>query len=607
MKCSLFKPFQIDVNLVDISMDDRMIKKLNICLSLLLAVLFYLHVRREIPYQLLQLEHSQLFLGDMEHLLRSLHEIGGLAEWIGMGCIQFFALPHIGFLVFVLPAWLLFVWVSFILLRLGTSPVVATPLAAWTGIVQLALLFDYDYFWWGALALCLAVGYLFLLSFLRPTHWQAVLFVSGVPMVLWLLGPVVWVYAIGGIIVLFRKRNWISTALIPGILCVGIVFLCCHWGIISTLSDAVSPDFYTDALVKDAHWHLYAGWFVVLLALLAGRLLSRMVWKRNLVRLSVCLLGWAIPLAAFFQYGSTYRHSVNNDLWQLNHYAYEEDWDGLLDVLSDRPMNNYLYMNYANMALLQKGELGEKVFYYQPWGVNSLLLENTNSGFARMLMSDVYYAIGCIAESQRQAFEAQVVLPKSMGIQPMKRLVKTNLIFGHYPVAEKYLDLIGKSTLHKDWAERYRTFLYDDEAVEADPELGEKRRSLPKENQFVGFTGAQAGLMNVLKPDTENEKALLYLGLSFLLGKDLEAYRNFLERYGDSPFMEKLPSVLQQGIIVLLERQPEQWKHYRLSSQVMDMYAAFRGLYMQNARNPNLKNIMQRSFGHTLWYYLIFV
>lgn len=588
-------------------MNERKIKIVNICLSLLLAVLFYAKVKHKIPFQLLQLEHSHLFLGGTEDFLHSFQKIGGLVEWIGLWCIQFFALPIIGCLIFVLPAWLLFVTLAFLLRRTGTSSVIAMPLAVWTGVVQLALLFDYHFFWWGALALCLALGLLALVSLLRPSYSRTLLYILGIPVVAWLLGPVAWVYTAGGIIVFFQRKKWIATGVLPGALCATILSLCYYQGEIPTLSDALSPSFYTDALQKVTHWHHWAGWMVVILTLLAGILLSRITWKKEAVKWAVCLIGWAMPCVAFIQLGSMFRHDGNNDLWELNHYAYEEDWDRVLQILSNRPMNNYLYMNYANMALLQKGELGTKVFHYQPRGVRALLLEDASSGFARMLMSDVYYAIGCIAESQRHAFEAQVNLPLSMGIQTMKRLVKTNLIFGHYPVAEKYLNLIGKSTFHKDWAERHRVFLYNDEAVESDPEMGEKRRCLPKHNEFVGFTGAQAGLVNVLEPDTENDKALLYLGLSFLLAKDLDAFRNFLKQYSGSSLMEQLPPVLQQGVIVAFEQQPEVWERYRISPEVKDMYVSFRKFYMQNARQRNLKSLMNRSFGHTLWYYLIFV
>lgn len=53
--------------------------------------------------------------------------------------------------------------------------------------------------------------------------------------------------------------------------------------------------------------------------------------------------------------------------------------------------------------------------------------------------------------------------------------------------------------------------------------------------------------------------------------------------------------------------QPDKVKAYNVSSSVKEQYAQFMRQYAQNRQNPNLKNVMHRSFGHTVWYYLIFV
>lgn len=117
-------------------------------------------------------------------------------------------------------------------------------------------------------------------------------------------------------------------------------------------------------------------------------------------------------------------------------------------------------MNYANMALANKGELANRASHYYPKGMNSLLTTVNSTSTVRLMASDIHYTVGCIAEAQQHAFEAKITFPQSLGIQTLKRLVKTKLIYGHHEVAEKYLSLIAKTTLHKEWAQQYSKFLY---------------------------------------------------------------------------------------------------------------------------------------------------
>lgn len=41
----------------------------------------------------------------------------------------------------------------------------------------------------------------------------------------------------------------------------------------------------------------------------------------------------------------------------------------------------------------------------------------------------------------------------------LKRLVQTNLIYGAYPVAEKYIRILENTFYYKDWAKSQRKFL----------------------------------------------------------------------------------------------------------------------------------------------------
>ena len=579
-------------------------KIVNICISILFVVLLFWQVQVHLPYQLCQLEHTNLFIGDWDAFLASLQQMGGVVKWVGTWGIQFFDKPVWGVLMFLLPVWGLFAITACVLRRKGKSEGLWIPLAAWLAVAQLFSLYDFNFYWWGAMALCLALGILWVWSFLKPTWVRDVLFIVVIPFIAWWLGSVVLVYVLAGIGLFSKKKRWWQTILLPFMVYVGSIALIYWWSGCPSLKAAVSPSMYFEALLDLSFYHLGA-WGIAILVWGGCRFLP-VIEKKALV-VSIGVIGWVLPVYGLLQYGATFRNQSNIDLWRLNHYAYTENWDGILQFLAGKPMNNYLFMNYANMALAEKGELGNLAFNYSPRGINALMVNANSTGSIRMLASDVNYMVGCVAEAQQHAFEAQVTFPTSLGIQTMKRLVKTNLIFGHYAVAEKYLNLISKTTFHKEWADRYKMFLYNDAAVETDSELGEKRKSLSKQNRFSMFYGWQVELEDILVANPKNEKAMTYLGLSFLLNKDMEGFRHFLDKYYGTESLQQLPVVFQQGVIALFQQEKDKWENYHLSPQVVNLYSQYRDLYFKNQRQPNLKNIMARSFGYTFWYYLMFV
>lgn len=578
-------------------------KKFNVCMSLLFAALIGWQVQQHIPYQLCQLEHTNLFVADWDWFVPFLERTGGISRWLGTWGMQFFDETVMGSMAFAVPVVLLFVVMAGLMRNLGKSMSVWIPWATGVSVCQLLSLYDHNFYWSGALALTLALAGLWLVSlFKEPVRsW---LFLLGIPIVVWGLGASACIYVSAGIILFAKKEKWFATIVAPTAVFVSTIAIIHFTGIVANIRFILSPVCYYESISEMPIYH-WATWGVTLLCLLLARGVMYVSWKKPITGWAICCTGWLIPSALLVQMAGNFCNTSNQDIWRLNHHAYMEDWDAILNFVSDKPMNNYLSMNYANMALANKGELANRAFHYYPKGMNSLLTTVNSTGTVRLLASDIHYTVGCIAEAQQHAFEAQVTFPQSMGIQTMKRLVKTNLIFGHHAVAEKYLSLIAKTTFHRKWAQKYSQFLHNDQAIEADAELGEKRRSLSQQNRFAMFYGWTPELQDILEVNPENRKAKEYLGLSFLMNKDLKGFQLFLDKYYGTGKDRTLPLSFQQAVMAL--DQPDKVKAYNVSSSVKEQYAQFMRQYAQNRQNPNLKNVMHRSFGHTVWYYLIFV
>ncbi len=161
--------------------------------------------------------------------------------------------------------------------------------------------------------------------------------------------------------------------------------------------------------------------------------------------------------------------------------------------------------------------------------------------------------------------------------------------------------------MYRKWAREYRRFLYNDEAVEADAELGEKRRSLSGKNRFAMFYGWLPELEDILEANPQNGKAMSYLGLSYLLTKDMEGFRRFLDKYYGTDCLKTLPLAFQQGVVALYQQEKDRWEEYGVSPEVRKQYESYQEALYRTRNNRNRKAALAPYFKNTYWFYLMFV
>lgn len=580
---------------------------LNGMTGTLFCLFLYGHIVKHIPYQLCELEHESFFISDVETWRMLIKSAGGMMEGLCQYLTQYLALPYIGSGLFLLPLLLLWPVTMCLLRSKGGNSVFCYVGAFGVTLFQLLVQYDFNYYLSGTLAMLGILAVLNLIMHIKPFAWQTGMFVLGIPIIAWLFGAVVTLYVGCGIILFFIPRKWIYTLLCP--LCSFVLTLYIGYasGHIDRISLFLSPKFYYHPLLEMplAPWF---SWAYPMLLLCVGRLfpLFGSSWSLK-TRMGVMIGIWIVMAGVFLRYENKFRDTSNQILWRLNHASFQEDWQGMLDFLSTLPpLTNLLYMNYANMALAQTGRLGDYAFHFHPHGLQALMAGSNRTLSAHLLMSDVYYTAGCIAEAQRHAFEAQVATPRMCSIQTLKRLVKTNLILGHDAVAEKYLSLIEKTRFHKEWAQRYRRFLYHPQVLEADTELGEKRRGLSLHNRFTMSEGWNGMLEDVLHANPNNRKAMEYLGVSYLLLKDLKGFRHFLDTYYETNGLHTLPISFQEGIVISHPNEVDVWDRFQVSSRVREQYAQYLEQWSKVRQMPGRKKHMEQLFGHTFWYYLMF-
>lgn len=194
------------------------------------------------------------------------------------------------------------------------------------------------------------------------------------------------------------------------------------------------------------------------------------------------------------------------------------DWQQL--ATSTKGTNNLLELNLRNLAWAEMGQLPQHVMPQQ--GGDVLVVSSFQSPYVAAMVSEIYWTMGEVAMSQCYAFQAN---EKLGNLSPLllKRLAQTNIVYGQYDVARKYLRWLQKSLFDRDWAETYLTKL-SDEAVEADPELRLKRRCIPGQNGFPSLRSVVYDLQQIIASNPEHKTSAQYLDALKVIYPDIKKY-----------------------------------------------------------------------------------
>ena len=551
------------------------------------------------------IEQLQLFRYAADYWIAQLSEVGGVAALLGEGLTQYFAYPYVGPVVIAALLTGVFGWTAAILRQLQPK---REPwlLALLPALALLLIQFDFNYLLKGTVAFVGMELALFAWMRVQRPGLRGISALFGVLFLYLTLGPIAGLFAVCTLLIDLCTRRG-KRAYIFDLFAIALFALLA--GLAVELTWVRNAAF---AWTAQAYYHpilspkpvIYFAWICLPVALLltalwpAQTVLSvRRQWIEGLVQVALfaTLCYVAIP---------RYAHREAYPLKQLDYANRQGNWDEVLR-LSQGPIQNYLYLNYLNRALAEKGVLGDQAFAFNQHGPQGLMVGWDKTFSVSLLLSDVYFTLGEIALSQEMAFEANVSVIGAGSPRCLMRLVQTNLIFGAYPIAEKYLRLLEQMPVYREWARQHRTFLYDDAAVEADPLLGMKRRGLPTASDLAGIHGLEHDLLLRAKQQPEYALPIQFVGVQRLLAKDLQGFQALLDTYYGTPALPTLPVSFQEAVIMLTERQPERWSYYQVSPAVTTRYGEYRNLVLQNRGNSQLPLLIQRYFGSTYWAYFL--
>lgn len=552
-----------------------------------IALFFYLQLKG--LYNLYFIEQWQIFLYDWSFISSMLWQPGGAVQLISSFLVQFFVCPYCGSLIFALLLTLIGLYTGSVLKHL--APACHLSIIGLLPVVSLLFLqFNANYHLAGTIAfLLLVIG---LDYYLRMRSLLArILFASCSSLILYLFaGPIASMFTISVLLIeLFMHFRSSYIFLLPIAIVYLLAMVSLRLGVAGEFKSLLLPDGYFTLRLQAGNI-IYQPWILMLGILLFSLLLHWVkILKRNILTVSmICqfiAMCWFAHFTMSFMIDSRYE-----SFKELDCYMRTEDWNKILQRCKEMDMNNYLYQNCQNVALAEEGKLAECLFNYPQQGLQSIYLTWDNTPYVSVLLSDVYFSMGHIAMSQRMAFESNVS-GNNYNPRMLKRLVQTNIIYGAYQVAEKYIAVLEKTKYYSKWAHSQRRFLGNDRAVESDPLLGAKRRCLFPENCLSGKNGIDSDLKHIIDHNPAHQATIQYLGSMYLLINDIPKFESMVKRYYGTRALPSLPKAYQEGAMLYAADDTMALRRYHISDQVVREYTEFRN---RKAKSRN-----------TYWNYLL--
>jgi hypothetical protein len=548
-------------------------------------------------------EKSKLFFTTFQSFTGYLNRPGGILEYIGDFITSLYYYPVIGAVIVSLEIVLLIYFLTEI------SKVLAEKNFCGIAFVVGALFFymqlNHYYFNFNTLGVLLQIGLFYLtIKYLKgELLWIAVI-----------LFPL-WYYATGGFSVVYFvlfTLNMLTKREKGDLIKEGVMIAA--WGIFFYLGKEFL--FYVNIedlflrpflLLKIGAQDMIFSVAVALISVLPLILsvMSRRSDKGGKKKIPLPLIMPMVLLFVLIYFSAQRINDNNRHYFHVEKLFYEQKFNEIVDYNTKNSTTNGLTLYLNNIALAETGQLLNKLFSFpQDKKGSTLFLIWGDDNEIRKRGGYFYYTIGLVNEAHRWAFENMVVngyVPESI-----KLIMKTELINGHYKSAAKYISMLKQTMFYREEALQYEKLLFNDLAVETDPELGRIKSLVPKYDFFVNPDRPIVDIDMLLSKDWLNRRALEYQIAYLLLNKKVGrvvAKLPLLEELGYTKFPENVAEAVAPYRLLEIGEWPD-LKKLKLSSEIKKRFLEFNTIHEKNP--PNVQQILYDKYGNTFWYYVFY-
>ena len=287
---------------------------------------------------------------------------------------------------------------------------------------------------------------------------------------------------------------------------------------------------------------------------------------------------------------------------------YQNKFDEIIAFNTKHQPANKLTIFLNNIALCETNRLNDHLFSFpqSPDG-GTLFLKWEMIGEILRRGGYFYYTIGMVNEAHRWAFENMVM--KGYTPEGLKMLIKTELISGNYKVASKYIYLLKKTLFYRNEGINFEKMLFNDIAVNADRDLGEKRRTLLCDDFFTITDDPIINVGRILATDSLNKKAFDYMMAFLLLKKNYQGIGALLPKYSVLGY-NRFPVNVEEAataLSVLNDGKLPDLGNIQISINTTNRWKQYLTVFQQYGTNPKTAEpALRRQFGNTFWYWAFY-
>lgn len=551
-------------------------------------------------------EEVQLFISEWVVIRDILSVPGGFCTLAGQSLVQYYTSPQ--FVLWVNCSFICAIgFLCYLLLQKITPQGYNLLLALFPVLGLVKAHTSFFYVLDGTVGLFLLLFFSIIFIRIRQTAVQLLYGMASVVFIYGLTGQLTALY---GLVVIFmsllcRREKWLAS-LVTFLIGLFLTYISIRLVVNIPLTDGIYSERYQESQLQPDSY-IYYIWirFTTLLLILFETSFAMKFFqgKKRPVKIVIasCLWGTLVCFSEFCLPGPS--EVRNNHMNELSILEQKKDWDMIIREHSKKETTDYVSLNYLNMALAQKGILGDQLFHYDQKGPQSLLASWDRTYYMSCLLSDIHYMIGDISLSEGYAMEGLTLAKRGGSPRILQRLVKISLIRKDWALANKYLGILGRLPNYRQWAKQYTSYIHHPERIEQDGELAMKTRAIFQPDNLLCLIDLDSLWTGHFSEPGVNRLAWEYLGCSYLLAKKMEKFKAYLLRANTFLQGHSLPVHFQEAALVLAVKDLSVLNMVSVQPEIVQRYKQFQKDISKIQNNGDELPWFYRQYGDTFWFY----
>lgn len=593
-------------------MKNLMIKTWKPLLSLLFGVAVVIFWSVPFVGGLCFQEQYQMFLFDTGYFLERIVLPGGLADYISEFLVQFYYMPVLGGAIIALLLMGIQTAVWGLMKQYGARHdfpgyllSFLPSIALWCAMGDQNVLLSFVVALFGALV----IGWIH--NRFHNRLVKVVFELVSTALVYWLLGPVVFLYAvlmIGDTLKNAKQKGNVFSGIGYSVC---ILVLTIAWILLTT--QTLQYPLYR--IFAGLNYYRYPGAisplpFVVMVWAVVIPFLGMIpCHRKSLQKLQqskvVIVLSYVLVIVASWFGIKTSFDEMTYELIDYDFLVRTEQWDKIIEKAEKKPATTPLGVSCVNLALSQKGMLADRLFEFYQNGGEGLFPTFTRDMISPVSTAEIFFRLGMVNDAERYMFEAQEAIPNyRKSARLTRRIIECDIINGNYKVAAKLLRRLQKTLFYSNWANQTMALLGNEKAINRHPIYGKLRKYREKKQDFLFSDREMDQMLGLLfLNDNHNKMAYEYLMCYELLQRDME---KFMQYYPLGRFVgyDHIPRTFQEILIGnwMKTHSDPRTIPYSVDAQNVNNTLNFIQLYMQNPKDPQLG---QQPYVSNAWHYVM--